>query len=99
MCKYMLKLYVAGSTPRAERAIKNLKNICEKEFKGQYDIEVIDVLQSPQKAEDDNILATPALIKNLPPPIRRIVGDLSDTDSVLSGLDLLPKNSLSAKSG
>jgi circadian clock protein KaiB len=86
--KYLLKLYVTGSTPRAERAIANLKRLCEEELDGCYALEVIDVLEHPHLAEDDRILATPALIKQLPPPLRRVIGDLSDRDKVLLGLDL-----------
>lgn len=88
--KYLLKLYVTGRTPRAERAIANLSRLCDQELEGAYELEVIDVLKHPQLAEDDRILATPALIKQLPPPLRRVIGDLSDTDKVLLGLDLRP---------
>ena len=86
---YVLKLYVAGNTPNSVRALKTLKNILEKEFKGVYSLKVIDVLQNPQLAEEDKILATPTLSKVLPPPVRKIIGDLSDREKVLIGLDLL----------
>ncbi|MBF0108613.1 MAG: circadian clock protein KaiB [Magnetococcales bacterium] len=88
--KYLLKLYITGHTPRSERAIKNLRRICEHDLAGRYETRVIDILEQPQLAEDEKILATPTLIKALPPPLRRIIGDLSDTDRVLLGLDLLP---------
>jgi circadian clock protein KaiB len=86
---YVLKLYVAGNTPNSVRALKTLKNILEEEFKGVYALKVIDVLKSPQLAEEDKILATPTLAKILPPPVRKIIGDLSDREKVLIGLDLL----------
>jgi len=90
MGKYLLKLYVTGKTPRSERAIANLKAICEEELNNQYELIIIDVLERPQLAEEEKILATPTLIKQLPPPLRRIIGDLSDKEKVLLGLDLLP---------
>jgi circadian clock protein KaiB len=90
MNKYLLKLYITGHTPRSERAIANLQRICEEELGGQYEMVVIDILERPQLAEDEKILATPMLIKQLPPPLRRIIGDLSDTDKVILGLDLQP---------
>jgi circadian clock protein KaiB len=86
---YILKLYVAGNTPNSMRALKTLRNILETEFKGVYALKVIDVLVNPQLAEEDKILATPTLTKILPPPVRRIIGDLSDRERVLIGLDLL----------
>ena len=86
---YVLKLYVAGNTPNSVRALKTLKNILEIDFKGVYALKVIDVLQNPQLAEEDKILATPTLSKVLPPPVRKIIGDLSDREKVLIGLDLL----------
>ncbi len=84
----MIKLYVTGKTPRSESAIANLRRICEEELAGRYEMIVIDILERPQLAEDEKILATPTVIKELPPPIRRIIGDLSDTEKVLIGLDL-----------
>ena len=86
---YILKLYVAGNTPNSMRALKTLRNILETEFRGVYALKVIDVLKNPQLAEEDKILATPTLAKILPPPVRRITGDLSDRERVLIGLDLL----------
>ena len=81
---------MTGKTPRAERAIANLRRICDEELRGQYEMQVIDVLEHPQLAEDEKILATPTLIKQLPPPLRRVIGDLSDKDKVLLGLDFWP---------
>jgi len=89
---YVLKLYVTGKTPRSERTLANLNRICEEELDCAYSIEVIDILENPKLAEDERILATPTLIKELPPPIRRVIGDLSDRDMVLLGLDILPRN-------
>lgn len=86
--KYVLKLYVTGRTPRSERAIANLRRICDADLEGRYELTIIDVLERPQLAEDEKILATPTLIKELPPPLRRIIGDLSEKESVLLGLDL-----------
>jgi len=86
---YIVKLYVAGNTPNSVRALNTLKNILEKEFQGVYALKVIDVLKNPQLAEEDKILATPTLSKILPPPVRKIIGDLSDRERVLIGLDLL----------
>lgn len=86
---YVLKLYVAGNTPSSIRAIKMLNDILEKDFQGVYALKVIDVLKNPQLAEEDKILATPTLSKILPPPVRKIIGDLSDREKVLIGLDLL----------
>lgn len=88
MQKYELKLYVTGRTMRSEQAIRNLESICADAFGGEYVLKVIDVLESPQEAEDDRILATPTLIRTLPPPIRRIIGDLSEREKVLVALDL-----------
>jgi circadian clock protein KaiB len=83
-----LKLYVTGSSPRTIRAVENLRRICEQELDGRYQLEIIDVLEHPQVAEDEKILATPTLIKQLPPPLRRVIGDLSDKDKVLLGLEV-----------
>lgn len=91
MSLVLIKLYVTGRTPQAEAAIRNLKHICDDELGGNYKLEVIDVLERPQLAEDERILATPTLIKELPLPMRRIIGDLSDRDRVLLGLDMRPR--------
>jgi circadian clock protein KaiB len=81
---------VAGKTVRSEQAIANLRRICREELDGRYELEIIDVVESPEKAEEDRILATPTLIKQLPPPLRRVIGDLSDKEKVLLGLEVLP---------
>ncbi len=88
--KIILKLYICGMTPAARDAIENLKDIC-KDISNEhtYDVEIIDILERPQLAEDEKILATPTLIKNLPEPLARIVGDLSDREQVLVGLDIV----------
>lgn len=86
--RYLLKLYITGKTPRTERAIANLRQLCDDVLAEEYEIEIIDVLEQPKLAEDERILATPTLIKKLPPPLRRVIGDLSDRDRVLLGLDL-----------
>lgn len=88
MNKYTLKLYITGHTPRSDRAIANLRQICEEDLDSQYHMMIIDILERPQLAEDEKILATPMLIKELPLPLRRIIGDLSDKEKVLLGLDL-----------
>jgi circadian clock protein KaiB len=85
-----LRLYVAGQTPRSARAIANLKKICEEHLAGRYSIEVIDLLQDPQLARGDQILALPTLVRRLPKPMKKIIGDLSNSDRVLVGLDLRP---------
>lgn len=85
----ILKLYVAGQTPRSLTAFANLKKICEEHLCGQYKIEVIDLLENPQLAKGDQILAVPTLVRKLPPPIKKIIGDLSNTERVLVGLDLI----------
>ena len=91
MSEFILKLYITGKTANSQKAVENLKNICEVELEGKYELQIIDVLESPQAAEDDKILATPTLIKQLPPPIRRIIGDLSDKDKLLVGLNIKSK--------
>ena len=86
-----LRLYVAGQTPKSLAAFANLKKICEEHLAGQYHIEVIDLLKRPQLASGDQILAIPTLVRKLPEPIRKIIGDLSDTERVLVGLNLRQK--------
>jgi circadian clock protein KaiB len=85
-----LRLFVTGTSPRTEIAVANLRRICEQELRGRYELQVIDVLEQPQLAEDEKVLATPTLIKQLPPPLRRVIGDLSDKDKVLLGLEVRP---------
>ena len=88
--EWILRLYVAGQTPRCVTAFNNLKTICEDNLKGKYQIEVIDLLINPQLSRDDQILAVPTLVRKLPFPIRKIIGDLSNTEKVLVGLDIKP---------
>ena len=87
----ILRLFVTGKTQRSELAIANLRRICESDLEGRYELTVIDVLERPQLAEDEKILATPTLVRELPPPLRRIIGDLSAGEKVLLGLDLTAK--------
>ena len=86
--KFLLKLYVTGKTANSRRAIENLKSVLETEIKGLYTLKIIDVLKYPNLAEEDKILATPALMKVLPPPVKKVIGDLSNKEKVLSGLGL-----------
>ena len=88
--KYELRLYVAGNTPKSAAALNNLKKYCEEHLKGQYIIEVIDLLVQPQLAEGDQILAIPTLVRKVPVPIRKIIGDLSNEEKVLVGLNIRP---------
>ncbi len=88
---YELRLYVAGQTPSSVRAFANLKKICEDHLKGKYTIEVIDLLENPQLARGDQIMAIPTLVRKLPEPVKKIIGDLSKTERVLVGLDLRPR--------
>jgi circadian clock protein KaiB len=85
-----LRLYVAGQTPKSLQAFANLKKICEEHLKGKYRIEVIDLIENPKLSRGDQILAIPTLVRKLPEPIRKIIGDLSDTEKVLVGLDIKP---------
>ncbi|MCG5244068.1 circadian clock KaiB family protein [Azospirillum doebereinerae] len=88
--RYTLRLYVTGSTPRSTRAIENMRRICATHLDGRYDLEVIDIYQNPVAAVDQQIIAAPTLVKLLPLPLRRVVGDLSDTEKVLAGLEIQP---------
>ena len=88
---WLLKLYVAGKTPKSIMAFANLKEICETHLAGRYEIQVVDLLQHPQLAKGDQIVAVPTLLRELPEPITKIIGDLSDTEKVLVGLQLLPE--------
>jgi circadian clock protein KaiB len=85
---YHLRLYVAGQSPKSVRAVENLRHVCEEYLPGRYTIELVDLIQDPQRARSDEIIAVPTLIRKLPEPIRRIIGDLSDTEKVLIGLQL-----------
>lgn len=89
--KWILRLYVAGQTHKCLTAFNNLKKICENELKGKYSIEVIDLLENPQLSREHQILAIPTLVRKLPVPVRKIIGDLSDTEKVLVGLDIKPR--------
>ena len=86
--RYVLRLYVTGSTPRSTKAIQNIRAICEEYLRGRYDLEVIDIYQQPVLARGEQIIAAPTLIRKLPEPLRKVVGDLSNTDRVLMGLDI-----------
>jgi circadian clock protein KaiB len=89
---WKLRLYVAGQTPKSMAAFDNLKKICEEHLAGRYQIEVVDLVKNPQLAKGDQIFAIPTLVRKLPPPLRKIIGDLSNTERVLVGLDLRPAN-------
>lgn len=91
---YVLRLYVAGQTPKSMEAFENLKRISEEHLKGRYKIEVIDLVKNPRLAKDDQILAIPTLVRKLPEPLKKIIGDLSNTERVLVGLDIRPKKDL-----
>lgn len=88
---WKLRLYVAGQTPKSLSAFSNLKRLCEEHLKGRYKIEVIDLVQTPRLAKTDQILALPTLVRRLPEPVRKIIGDLSNTERVLVGLDIIPE--------
>lgn len=88
--RWILRLYVAGNTAKSATALSNLKKYCEEHLKGKYSIEVIDLLEKPQLAEGDQILAIPTLVRKVPEPIRKIIGDLSNEEKVLIGLDIRP---------
>ena len=88
--RFILRLFVTGSTVRSQHAIANMRRICKEHLDGRYDLEVIDVYQEPEKTRDFQIIATPTLVKVIPEPLRRIIGDLSDEEKVLAGLNLAP---------
>ena len=89
--EYNLRLYVAGQTPKSLAAIANLKKLCESNLAGRYTIDVVDLLVTPQLAAGDQIVALPTLVRRLPPPLKRVIGDLSNSERVLVGLDIRPK--------
>ena len=93
--KYLLRLYVAGTTPRSLMAVTNIKKICEEHLQGRYDLEVIDIYQQPTLAKGEQIIAAPTLIKELPLPLRKFIGDMANQERILVGLDLKPKASKS----
>ena len=97
--RYVLRLYVTGSTPRSARAIENMRRICAERLPGRYDLEVVDIYQRPQAARELQSIPAPTLEKVFPEPLRRINGDLSDRDRVLHGLDLLPPGDVKAPEG
>jgi circadian clock protein KaiB len=88
--QYVLRLYVTGMTPRSARAVENLRTVCEEYLEGRYDLEVIDIYQQPALTKGEQIIAAPTLVKKLPLPMRRIIGDMSNRDGLLLGLDLVP---------
>ena len=88
---YLLRLFVTGSTARSSRAIQNIRAICEEKLHGRYDLEVIDIYQHPEHVRPDQVVVTPTLVKKLPLPVRKIIGDLSDKERVLVGLDVIPR--------
>jgi len=92
--RYVLRLYIAGVSLRSSHAIENIKKICEEHLKGRYELEVIDIYQHPELAERAQVIAVPTLIKKLPPPLRKFIGDLNDTEKILVGLDLKHKTDL-----
>jgi circadian clock protein KaiB len=92
---WRLRLYIAGQTPKSLTAFANLKRLCEERLKGRYAIEVVDLIEQPRLAKDDQILAIPTLVRRLPPPIRKIIGDLSNTERVLAGIGLLSEPKIS----
>jgi circadian clock protein KaiB len=92
--RYELRLYVAGQTPKSVQAFANLKAICEEHLQGRYRIEVIDLLKNPTLARGDQILAVPTLVRQLPPPVKKIIGDFTNTERVLVGLNLVPVGSM-----
>jgi circadian clock protein KaiB len=89
---YILRLYVAGATPKSTQSIMNIKRICEEHLKGRYELEVIDIYQQPVLAKGEQIIAAPTLVKELPPPLRRFIGSMADVDRILVGLDLKTKD-------
>ena len=88
---YRLRLFVTGTTPRSARAIQNIRAICEEKLQGRYDLEVIDIYQHPEQAKPEQIVVAPTLVKRLPLPVRRLIGDLSDQERVLAGLNIVPR--------
>jgi circadian clock protein KaiB len=89
--KWLLRLYVAGRTPKCITALENLQRFCEEHMAGRYEIEVVDLLENPRLAKDDQIIAIPTLVKKLPEPLKKVIGNLGDTERMLVGLDMKPK--------
>ncbi len=97
--RYLLRLYVTGTTPKSARAIKNIKAICEEKLAGRYELEVIDIYQQKEGIKTDQIVVAPTLVRTLPLPVRKLLGDLSDRERVLVGLDIIPTTKDSAPAG
>jgi circadian clock protein KaiB len=91
--KYVLRLYITGMTPKSTQAIANVEKLCKEHLAGRYELKVIDIYQQPKLVQGEQIIATPTLIKKLPLPLRKLIGDMSDTERFLVGIDLKPKNS------
>jgi len=89
--RYVLRLYVSGMTPRSIKAIENIKKICDEKLLGRYELEVIDIYQNPERVKEAEVIAAPTLVKELPLPLRRLIGDMSDKERIIVKLDLLPK--------
>lgn len=87
---WLLRLYIAGQTPKSVAALANLRRLCEEHLCGRYEIEIVDLIKSPEKAKGDQIVAIPTLVRQLPPPMKKIIGDLSNTEKVLVGLEVRP---------
>ncbi len=95
--KYLLRLYVTGMTPNSIRAIENIKRICKDYLEGRFELEIVDIYKNPELAKESQIIAAPTLIRKLPPPLRRFIGDLSDMEKILVGLDLTPEDAKKEK--
>jgi circadian clock protein KaiB len=95
--KYILKLYITGMTPRSQQALRNIEKICREHLADRFELQVIDIYQQPTLAKDDQIIAVPTLVKKLPAPLRKLIGDLSQEDRIILGLDLKPKNQVTAE--
>jgi circadian clock protein KaiB len=91
LADYRLRLFVTGTTPKSARAIQNIRTICEEHLQGRYDLEVVDIYQHPERVKADQIVVTPTLVKQIPLPLRKLIGDLSDTARVLAALDIVPR--------
>lgn len=89
--KYVLRLYVSGMTPKSIAAVENVKRVCEENFSGRYNLEVIDIRQHPELAKEAQVIASPTLVKKLPLPLRKVIGDMSKREQLLVGLDVVPK--------
>ncbi len=89
--KFVLRLYVSGATSRSSKAVENIRNFCEEHLKGRYELEIVDIYQQPGLLEKDQVIAAPTLIKSLPPPLRKLIGDMSDEEKIMIGLDIKPE--------